>query len=122
MATILVIDDEPTIRLLVRLSLEPHGYRALEAGEGLEGLALASQERPDLVLLDMALPRMSGLEVARQLDPSTPVLLLTGLAPDLDPESGPANILGFIEKPFNPATLANRIAETLQAMAPLPAA
>ena len=93
MATILVVDDEPTIRRLIRSTLEPQGHQILEAADGILGLKLAGLEQPDLVLLDIALPQLSGLEVNRRLqsNPETatiPVLYLTGLIPDALREVG----------------------------------
>lgn len=119
MATILVVDDEPTIRVLVRATLEGADHRILDAADGEQGLALARSEQPDLVLLDVALPRMSGLEVCAALkrDPitaSAPVLLLSGLLPE--PErtaAAQAGADGFIAKPFSPAALAAQIEATL---------
>jgi CheY-like chemotaxis protein len=127
MATILVIDDEPTIRMLVRISLERRRHRVLEAAEGLTGLEVAAGAQPDLILLDMALPQMSGLEVAKHLQSSTPVLLLTGLAPECDAEGDLGPIRGFVAKPFNPAELVTQIEELLESEAerlpePAPAA
>jgi len=114
MPTLLVIDDEPTIRLLIRLTFEPRGYEVLEAAEGSTGLELTEAHCPDIVLLDMALPEMNGLEVARQLPSSTPVLMLTGLAPELDLETAIPSIRGYVEKPFSPAALAFRVQEVLE--------
>ena len=117
MATILVVDDEPTIRMLVRLTLERDGHEVLEADAGAMGLTLAQLYRPDLVLLDVALPQLSGLEVARRLEGSTPVLLLTGLAPEPGVEAGLPAVRGFVEKPFSPAALAHRVQEILESEA-----
>lgn len=65
--TILVIDDEPDLRLLARIALEQGGYRVLEAGTGEDGLALIESSQPDLVLLDLRLPGMQGWEVLDRL-------------------------------------------------------
>ena len=116
MPTILVVDDERTIRMLVRLTLEPHGYDVVEAAGGAEALALAEAHQPDLALLDVALPQLSGLEVARRLGGRTPVLFLTGLSPDDEAIDG-SGVRGSIEKPFSPATLLRRIEEALESAA-----
>jgi DNA-binding response OmpR family regulator len=113
MAKLLVIDDEPTVRMLVRLVFERQGYSVLEASDGATGLDLAMRTDPDIVLLDLALPEMSGIEVADRLPPRTPVLLLTGLVPDSLPEAG-SQIRGYIEKPFSPASLVHRVQEVLE--------
>ncbi len=77
--TILVIDDEPQMRKLVRLTLSSHDYRVVEAATGAEGLLQASAHTPDLVLLDLGLPDMDGLEVARRLREwsAVPILVLS---------------------------------------------
>jgi DNA-binding response OmpR family regulator len=116
MPTILIVDDEAIIRTLVRLTLEPQGYDVVEAAEGVEALALAEAHQPDLALLDIALPHLSGLEVARRLGDRTPVLFLTGLAPEADAVDG-RGVRGSIEKPFSPAALLRRIEETLASAA-----
>ena len=115
MPTILVVDDEPTICRLVRRALEDAGFQVLEAGDGILGLKLAKLEQPDLILLDIALPQMSGLEVSRRLQSdantsSIPVLYLTGLVPEA---SRGANVHGHIAKPFSPPFLLERIESTL---------
>lgn len=128
MATILVVDDEPTIRTLVRAAFEQTGYRMLEAADGVGALETARRERPDLILLDIALPRLSGLEVCRQLknDPATAgadVLFLTGFAQQAEREAAQeAGGQGFITKPFSPAALVTQVTQTLQSHAPSPAA
>ena len=120
MATILLVDDEPTIRYLLRASLEGRGYRLLEADDGLSALQLAQSELPDLILLDIALPGLSGLEVCYRLkdDPATaatPIFLLTGYVDQTDREAAErAGAQGFISKPFSPAALVARIEEALR--------
>ena len=65
--TVLVVEDEPTLRETLAEALEAEGYRALQAGDGRSGLSLFRSEHPDLVLLDLMLPELSGLEVTRQV-------------------------------------------------------
>ena len=119
MPTILVVDDEPTIRVLVRAVLEGTGYRVLEAADGPSALQMAQSRRPDLVLLDIALPRLSGLEVCRRLKEdaataATPVLLLSGLVQQTERRAAEGvGAQGFIAKPFSPATLVERIDDAL---------
>jgi two-component system, OmpR family, KDP operon response regulator KdpE len=64
---VLIVDDEPQIRRFLRTSLSAHGYRVIEASQGQEAIALTTTERPELVLLDLGLPDMDGLEVIRRL-------------------------------------------------------
>lgn len=117
MATILVVDDEPTICKLVRSALETAGFRVLEASNGILGLKLAQLEQPDLILLDIALPQMSGLEVSRRLQgdartASIPVLYLTGLVPEAERDTT-GSVQGYIAKPFSPALLIERTESVL---------
>ncbi len=117
MATILVVDDEPTICRLVRSALETSGFQVLEASNGILGLKLAQLEQPDLILLDIALPQMSGLEVSRRLQgdattSSIPVLYLTGLVPESERDTS-GSVQGYIAKPFSPALLIERIESVL---------
>jgi two-component system cell cycle response regulator DivK len=82
---ILIVEDHPLNRKLLRDLLEAHGYETLDTGDGLEALNLARQERPDLILMDLQLPDVSGLEVTRWLrrEPGTraiPVVAVTAFA------------------------------------------
>ncbi|HXT40411.1 MAG TPA: response regulator, partial [Candidatus Angelobacter sp.] len=63
----LVVDDEPQIRRLLAVSLEANGYRVTTANNGNEGMVLAAQHRPDVIILDLGLPDLSGLEVLKRL-------------------------------------------------------
>ena len=117
MATILVVDDEATICTLVRRTLETSGHQVLEASNGILGLKLAQLEEPDLILLDIALPQMSGLEVSRRLQgnamtASIPVLYLTGLVPEAVRDTS-GGVQGYIAKPFSPTLLIERIETVL---------
>lgn len=116
MARVLVVDDEPAIRALIRSTLEPTGHAVLEAADGPSGLEAALSQLPDLVLLDIALPGLSGLEVCRRLkaDPATTqtkVLFLTGLPqPEAPPPFGAD---GCIAKPFTPDDIVRQIEQVL---------
>ncbi len=119
MNTVLVVDDEATIRRLARVALEQAGLRVLEAGDGASALETARTQRPDLILLDVAMPRMSGLEVCRRLreTPSTAkilVLLITGLLDQARQDAiAQVGAAGVVAKPFTPASLVRRVAATL---------
>lgn len=119
MHTVLVVDDEPTIRALVRAALEPAGVRVVEAADGVTALESVEADRPDLILLDIALPRMSGLDVCRRLKAQRetadiPVLLLTGLVLHIDAGAvDDVGAQGVIAKPFSPAKLVSQVAATL---------
>jgi twitching motility two-component system response regulator PilH len=82
---VLVVDDDPDIRLFSVNVLEEHGYTPLEAGDGVEGLKMIKEEKPDLVLLDILMPRQSGIRLYRELktDKSLKnihVIVLSGIA------------------------------------------
>lgn len=101
---ILVVDDDPTIRRLVADLLHNEGYEVLQAPDGAAGVALAEAHRPDLILLDLAMPRTSGLEVLENLrrnDPTReiPVIVVSAYAPLLsaDLRAGATSVL---QKPF----------------------
>jgi DNA-binding response OmpR family regulator len=109
---VLVIDDEPPIRLLCRVNLEAERMTVLEAADGPSGLELAKQERPDVILLDVMMPGLDGWRVAERLleDERTseiPIIFLTARAEFRDRARG-LDIGGveYITKPFNPIELA----------------
>ena len=112
MTRVLVIDDEAPIRLLCRVNLEAEGMSVLEAGDGPSGLATASAEQPDVILLDVMMPGLDGWRVAEQLleddrTTSIPIIFLTARAEFRDRARG-LDIGGvdYITKPFNPLELA----------------
>ena len=112
MTTVLVIDDEPPIRLLCRVNLEAEGMPVLEAGDGPSGLEAARSETPDVILLDVMMPGLDGWGVAEALleDERTaeiPIIFLTARAEFRDRARG-LDIGGvdYITKPFNPVELA----------------
>ncbi|MGE5619950.1 MAG: response regulator transcription factor [Sphingomonadaceae bacterium] len=117
---LLLIDDEPAIRTLVRLVMEGDGWHVLVASDGNQGLALAREQHPDVILLDVALPDLSGLEVCRQLksDPDTasiPVAMLTAMAQETDRRA--AMSLGaddYVTKPWRPAALIAKVTSLLE--------
>jgi DNA-binding response OmpR family regulator len=101
---ILVIDDEEHLRTLLADILESDGYRVTTAAHGREGLDSFQAERHDVVITDLGMPEMSGLEVTeaiKKIDPSTPVVLLTGLGFQLEGEDGKSRKFDLlISKPF----------------------
>lgn len=116
---ILVVDDEPDIRTLCKVNLEYEGYRVIEAGDGLEGLKVLKAEDPDVVLLDVMMPRMDGWEFMRKAkeDEATaliPIILLTAKADDSSQMQGwGEGIIDFVSKPFNPVILAKHVQKAL---------
>ena len=119
MKTILIADDEEPLRRLVQTTLESAEVRILQAADGEAALELARGERPDLIVLDVMMPRRTGLEVARALrqDAATggiPILMLTGLGQEKDREEGLAlGVRGYLVKPFSPLELLERVQEVL---------
>ncbi|MDR0787833.1 MAG: response regulator [Gemmatimonadota bacterium] len=108
---ILLVEDNSTIRNAFGILLEESGYRVRKTGSGEEALVLAGQEPPHLVLMDMGLPDMNGLEVTRRLmaDPRTNgcrVVALTGHALDTNRDScSAAGCIGYLTKPVDTAKL-----------------
>ncbi len=112
MKTILVVDDEPKITQLVRDYLERAGFRVLTASNGKAALALAHSEKPDLVILDLGLPEMDGLDVTRTLrkDSNVPILMLTARSDETDKLIGlELGADDYITKPFSPRELVARV-------------
>jgi two-component system, OmpR family, phosphate regulon response regulator PhoB len=111
MMTILVVDDEPSIVELVRFTLEDADVRVVEASDGAEALILARRIKPDLVLLDVQMPRLDGLEVCRQLRRDsdftrTPIIMLTAAGQQADRTRGlAAGADEYLTKPFSPLAL-----------------
>lgn len=114
---ILAVDDEPGILRLVRVELESQGFKVVTATNGIEAIRANEQHRPDLVLLDVLMPEMDGLETMRRLREvgSTPIILVTAKDTDTDKIRGLS--LGaddYVVKPFNPDELVARIEAVLR--------
>jgi two-component system KDP operon response regulator KdpE len=114
---ILAVDDEAGILRLIKLELSSQGFRVIVAGEGEEALRMAEQQRPDIVILDIVMPEMSGLEVMRRLRERTsvPVILLTAKDHDEDKVRGlEMGADDYLVKPFNPEELSARVRAVLR--------
>ena len=120
MARILVVDDDPQIVRLVRSYLEKDGFSVLTAGDGDAALHLLRAEHPDLVVLDLMLPRRDGLEVTRivRADPTlaaTPILMLTARVEEIDRIVGlELGADDYVTKPFNPREITARVKAILR--------
>lgn len=116
-AKILVIDDEPQIRRYLRVSLEAHDFRIVEAASGQEGLRLAALEKPDLVVLDLGLPDMDGQAVIARLREwsAVPVVVLSVRAEEADKIAAlDAGADDYVTKPFGTGELLARIRAALR--------
>ncbi len=119
-AKILVIDDEEDIRELVGLNLAPEGYEVFYGETGEQGLELAQAQQPDLILLDLMLPGMDGLEVCRKLkaNPAVsgiPVVMLTAKSEDIDVVTGlELGADDYVTKPFSGKVLVARVRALLR--------
>jgi DNA-binding response OmpR family regulator len=110
--TILVVDDEPTLRETLVEALETDGYRAIPAADGREALARFRADRPDLVLLDLMLPELSGVEVCRiiRAESSVPIVMLTAKDSEVDKVVGlELGADDYVTKPFSLRELSARI-------------
>ena len=119
MPTVLVVDDDPVIQKLLQVNFEMEGYDVVIAGDGEEGLALAREEQPDLILLDVMMPKMNGLEVAAALrdddvTDAIPIIMLSAKAQASDVEAGlDLGVDDYVTKPFDPLELLERVATLL---------
>jgi CheY-like chemotaxis protein len=106
--TVLTIEDQPDIRRLIRMTLEFKGLTVIEAGEGEEGIAMARQHQPDVILLDVMMPGMDGLAVKRTLASDDrlrhiPVIIISALGRSCDVQAGlESGVHAYLIKPFSP--------------------
>ena len=117
--TVLIVDDDPVVRALLRFALEPSGARLVMARDGSEAIEVAAAEHPDIVLLDVGLPRLNGLDVCRALKthPAPPhVVLMTGDAYGIDAADCGADAV--IGKPFAPAEVLDHVLTALHINTP----
>src|SRR4051794_30780414 len=114
---ILIVDDDPHIREVVRFALQNAGMRTLEAADGKQGLAMARAEKPDLLVLDIMMPELDGTEVCRELrkTSSVPIVFMSSKDDEID------RILGlelggddYVSKPFSPRELVARVKAVLR--------
>lgn len=119
---ILVVDDDPDILDATTMILESQGYKVVTARDGIEGLAVLKAEKPDLMILDLMMPKMDGFSVCKELqDPrwakhkGTPILILTSVREEAsrrryELETGlELDVDDYIEKPMSPDLLLNRV-------------
>jgi DNA-binding response OmpR family regulator len=118
-ASVLIVDDDPVVRRMLQLSFEAEGFNVLTAGDGIEGLEAMRAGRPDVVVLDIMMPKLDGIKVMRELNEDdelrgTPVILLSAKATSLDIELGlKAGAADYVTKPCDPIDLVDRVRSLL---------
>ena len=124
---ILVVDDDPDIQIALTTILEARDYEILTANNGVEGLSKVKEERPDLIILDLLMPRMDGFAVCRELkDPrwskysNIPILILSSVREEhsrrrYELETGmELGVNDYVEKPINPDVLLKRVEKLIK--------
>src|SRR5213594_719839 len=122
MARILIVEDEPNMVAGLRDNFEFEGYQVITAPDGVTGLERALSESPDLVILDVMMPRMSGLDVCKQLKakrPSVPIIMLTARGQEIDKVVGlELGADDYVTKPFSIRELMARVKAVLRRVSP----
>jgi len=114
---ILVVDDDPNVLELVRLYLERDGHEVLTASDGVAGLESAREEQPSLIILDLMLPLMDGMEVCRiiRAESAVPIIMLTAMVEEDDRLAGlDLGADDYMTKPFSPREMAARVRAVLR--------
>ena len=114
---ILVVDDESRMRKLVKDFLQREGYSVLEAGDGMEAMDIFYEQKIDLVILDVMMPRMDGWQTCREIrrDSTVPIIMLTARSEERDELQGfELGVDEYISKPFSPKILVARVGALLK--------
>jgi DNA-binding response OmpR family regulator len=116
---VLVVDDDPVILRLLEVNFEMEGYAVLTASDGVQGLRAAREQRPHVIISDVMMPHMNGLELVAALDAdeatgAIPVILLSARAQETDVSDGlQAGADDYVTKPFDPLELIDRVQQLL---------
>ncbi len=117
---VLIVDDEEFVRQLIQIKLKSCGIETIEAGNGIEAIEKAVSEKPDLILLDVMMPKLNGFEACQRLKANNetahiPIVMLTARGDPSAKERGEnAGALEYLTKPFSPQKLADRVLEILK--------
>ena len=117
--SVLIVDDDPVVRRMLQLSFESEGFAVLTAGDGIEGLEAMRSGKPDVVILDIMMPKLDGMKVMNEVNDDdnlrgTPVILLSAKATSLDIELGlKAGAADYVTKPCDPIDLVDRVRSLL---------
>jgi two-component system chemotaxis response regulator CheY len=120
MATILTVDDSPSIRQMIKVVLAPVGHTVIEAGDGAQGLEKAKASRPDLIITDLNMPVMNGIELIKALRAlpamtGLPIVFLTTESNDaIKQQAKAAGATGWITKPFKPEQLLSVVSKLVR--------
>ena len=117
MSTILVVDDEQEIRNLVEIYLKNEGFKVIKAGDGEEALKILEKEEVDLMVLDIMMPKLDGMEVCKRVREhmNLPILMLSAKSEDMDKIQGiMTGADDYLTKPFNPLELSVRVKSLLR--------
>ena len=120
MAKILIVEDDPTTVQLIEFLLKKNGFEVLIAYDGLEALEISKKEKADLILMDVMMPKMDGIEAIEKLkkDETTrdiPIVILSALGQEMDVMRGlQAGALSYIVKPFSPKELLDEVRAKLE--------
>jgi len=115
--TVLIVDDDPMILDFIEEEIAQYGYKTILAGNAAEALSLAGKEKIDLLLTDIMMPGINGIDLARQfavLNPETKILFMSGyVCPSLAHQGIPESEYAFVQKPFAPNVLVKKMRKVL---------
>jgi len=120
MTSVLIVEDDPTTVQLIEFLLRKNNFEVLIAQDGVEALRISREKKPDLILMDVMMPRMDGIEAIEKLQESEetqdiPIVILSALGQEMDVMRGlQAGASGYIVKPFSPQELLDEIKTRLE--------